>query len=77
MEKSLPIGCFNYKRHLLVCRHELHGIVERLEVSEDEKVFVTPSEMKFFPKQPNAEEEAAESVHKIGASARETIMAVS
>jgi len=54
-----------------------HHRHRELEVSEEEKVFVTPGEIKFFPKQPNAEEEAAESVHKIGASARETVMAVS
>ena len=46
-----------------------------LNVSEDEKVFVTPGEMKFFPKQSDAREEAAHSVDKIGASTRKTIMA--
>lgn len=48
-----------------------------LKVSEDEKVFVTPGEMKFFPKQSDAREEAADSADKTGASARETIMAAS
>src|SRR4029077_10404633 len=30
-EKSLPICCFNYKRHPLVSRHEVHCVIERLE----------------------------------------------
>jgi sulfate/thiosulfate transport system ATP-binding protein len=54
-----------------------HHRHRELEVSEDEKVFVTPGEMKFFPKQSGAEERASDSVDKIGASTRETIMAVS
>ncbi len=31
MEKSLPICCFNYKRHPLVSPHGVHCIIERLE----------------------------------------------
>ncbi len=47
-----------------------------LMVSEGEKVFVTPGEVKFFPKQPDTQEETSQSGDKIGASARETIMVV-
>jgi sulfate/thiosulfate transport system ATP-binding protein len=54
-----------------------HHRHHELNISEDEKVFVTPGEMKFFPKQLHAREEAVDSVDKIDASARETIMAAS
>ena len=54
-----------------------HHRHHELKVSEDEKVFVTPGEMQFFPKESDAGEKADDSVDKIGASARETIMAAS
>lgn len=48
-----------------------------LKVSDGEKVFVTPGEMKFFPRQSDAEEKAGDSVDEIAASERETIIAAS
>jgi sulfate transport system ATP-binding protein len=54
-----------------------HHRHRELDLSEGEEVFVTPGEIKFFPKQADPKEEAEQIVDRIGASPRETTIAVS
>ena len=52
-----------------------HHRHHELNISEDEKVFVTPGELKFFPKESGPGEETADRANKIDPSAREIVTA--
>ena len=69
-------------RYDLVTRNDEAFVVKishhrhrELELLENETVFVTPGEMKFFPKQPDVTEGGSESHENVNAPPRDAVMA--